>query len=394
MTDDHEIIDNIQRGCGYLKEGKAYVQSPPKSALGTLPTFVELEPPVAFYEDHFRGYEYFPGIAFESAATPSMTEWLGDWVTEDEDSSLGRAISFDDAIDPNSLRDAPGAAVQLESYLAGDVSDEALTVTKPRCEIHRHLARIDEEAPDATDVGSMTQANSHDLIMWVGETYYDEPADFIDEVKEMGLNKAIPTSKNHEPPVIDPGVTRLWLIHPKAVPAGHDEDGEPQFSPGIIGYSYLWRTVITENESGEWSKWQKDLADSEKAELVRIGDRVAAEDDGNGSSLDDFCADDEDEIEELAAEMVEEIEDEPLDGFFMGIAGHTNTTDDVATLLLVDSDMYPVTEYMTSLDRIPTVARDGRTVLGVEIHDGELVDVLTSSDSTLEKAAEIEEAFR
>lgn len=52
-----------------------------------------------------------------------------------------------------------------------------------------------------------------DLLMWVGEQHYPWPHDFSDEVKSVGLSKRVAESAI---PLIDPGQTRLAVIHPRA----------------------------------------------------------------------------------------------------------------------------------------------------------------------------------
>lgn len=51
-----------------------------------------------------------------------------------------------------------------------------------------------------------------DLLMWVGEQHYPWPHDFSDEVKAVGLSKRVAESAI---PLIEPGRTRLAVIHPK-----------------------------------------------------------------------------------------------------------------------------------------------------------------------------------
>lgn len=45
------------------------------------------------------------------------------------------------------------------------------------------------------------------------------------------------------PPVVNPGLTRVFLVHPRAIV---DEDDNE--TAGIIGYVYLSRVVYTEDE--------------------------------------------------------------------------------------------------------------------------------------------------
>ena len=127
--------------------------------------------------------------------------------------------------------------------------------------------------------------------MWVGETYYPDAESFITECNERGLNKAIPTSENQSPPVVNPGLSRVFIVHPNAIFVGDrasaDHDDEPDTVPGIVGYSYVSRVVVTENEDGDWAQYQKDLASADYVDLVRIGEPRPADADAN-SALSDF----------------------------------------------------------------------------------------------------------
>jgi len=65
-----------------------------------------------------------------------------------------------------------------------------------------------------------------DILMWIGAQYYPTPNSFICEARAMGASKRLPSL----PRGAVPGVTRIWLVHPKAI------DGT---EPGVIGYYYL-----------------------------------------------------------------------------------------------------------------------------------------------------------
>lgn len=55
---------------------------------------------------------------------------------------------------------------------------------------------------------------ANDLLMWVGEDNYPTPEDFSSECITQGLSKRI--AINNVPQGIEPGKSRLFLIHPKA----------------------------------------------------------------------------------------------------------------------------------------------------------------------------------
>ena len=268
-TDERETVRNEERGCGFLKHGKAYVRSPPRSADGVLPSFVEFDPVVPYLErSKFRGYEYFPGTEFELAVTGTddFPDTAGGWTRPSE---IGEG------------EDRP----TLNGYSTS--TDEALTSTDPPGEIWRHILRNVGSAADYEHAGQIPQFQSRDLFMFVGKSYYETPEEFVEEVREQGLSKAIPVSESQDPPRIDPGNTRLYLVHPKAV---YYEETDT-YKAGIIGYVYLHRTIYTEDEKGRFPAWAEEQASGrEDMDLVRVGDQIY--DDGTrATTIDGVCSD-------------------------------------------------------------------------------------------------------
>lgn len=255
-TAEAGTIPNKQRGCGFLEHGKAYLRSPPRSPDGVLPPFVEFSPYVPYLErEKFRGYEHFPGVQFEVAVTggPDLREGLND-----------EQYGMQHIHDEEGEAFLPGARSTLDSVDGGFSTD-------PPGEVYRHIARLVGSA-DGDHAGEITAFSAHDLYMHIGKSYYENPAGFIREVRTQGLSKAIPVSESHAPPAINPGLTRVFLVHPEAVPVGDEED--PDYEPGIIGYVFLSRVVYTASKSGEFPKWAQDYARTGDLDLVHIGDRV------------------------------------------------------------------------------------------------------------------------
>lgn len=213
------VAQNPKRGCGHLKHGKGYVRSAPGAL--DLPAFVEVEPRLPFKEGHFRGYRHFPGYQFEMAVM--------------------------DRVDFH-----------------------------PRSIVKQDFGRMFGIA-EGDHIGEMDVARAHDLIMWVGKTYYD-PDEFIEEVRTLGLSKAIPVSKNQEPPTIVPGWTRCWCLHMEAI------DGD---RPGLLGYAPVGEVVYTENGDGSVPAWAQDMAATGKMVVAKVGDEVSAEAVKN-KALDDY----------------------------------------------------------------------------------------------------------
>lgn len=270
--DDHETVRNEERGCGFLKHSKAYVRSPPRSADGVLPSFVEFSPPIPYLERaKFRGYEFFPGTEFELSVTGASdfptTE--GGWTRPSE---IGEGDET--------------PALQGVSPEA----DDGMVRTDPPGEIWRHILRTTGSAHDYEHAGQVPQFQSRDLFMLVGKSYYDTPEEFIEEVHEQGLSKAIPVSETQDPPRIDPGRTRLYLVHPKAV---YYEETDT-YKAGIIGYVYLHRTIYTEDEKGRFPAWAEEQASGrEDMDLVRIGDQIY--EDGTRATTINGAVEDDDE---------------------------------------------------------------------------------------------------
>lgn len=266
--DERETVRNEERGCGFLKHSNGYLRSPPRSADGVLPPFVRFDPPVPYLErSKFRGYEYFPGVEFELATTgPSnVPETVGEWIR------------------PGGVEDDVGDenADDLRGVLDG-ISDEGGFSTDPPGEIWRHIARTTGDASGLEHAGEVPQFQTRDLFMLVGKSYYDSPDEFIEEVREQGLSKAIPVSESQEPPRVEPGRTRLFLVHPNAV---YYEETEER-KPGIIGYVYLHRTIYTEDEKGRFPAWAQEQAEGrDDMDLVHIGDQIY-EDGSRAATLD------------------------------------------------------------------------------------------------------------
>jgi hypothetical protein len=231
---------------------------------------VEFAEPVPFKEDRKRSYKQFPGIQFELSVTGSG----------------------------------------------------GLTRTLPEGEINEHLSRLESDRPTGRTAGEMLSFHSHDLLMSVGKTHYETADEFVAESKVHGVNKAISVTSGNEPPAIDPGRTRLFLIHPKAVevtvtemeeqevekteevelPTGETkrvsytetemvEVEETEYVPGIIGYTYLTRVVYTEDADGNVPQYIQDYEATGALDVVKVGEPVPYADqegfDAEGNPVED-----------------------------------------------------------------------------------------------------------
>ena len=269
QNDDTEYLPNPERGCGFLKDGKAYLRAD-TAVGGELPAFVEFTQPIPFKEDNKRSYKQFPGVQFELSVT----------------------------------------------------GEAGITATEPANEIQNHLDRLVIDRPTGTTAGEMVSFHSHDLLMSVGKSYYETADEFIEEAKAHGVNKAISVTSKNRPPVVNPGRTRLFLIHPHAVETTVAENEEQEveqteivelpngeaktisytetqmvevekteYQPGVIGYTYLTRVVYTEDADGNVPKYIQDYEATGSLDVVKAGRPIPYSEqegfDGDGEPVED-----------------------------------------------------------------------------------------------------------
>lgn len=236
-----QTVQDFERGCGSMDHDATYLRAD-VGKMGTLPVFVEFETPIPYREGHFRTFKRVNG-----------TEML------------------------------------LESAYGTD--DTQITQEIPEREAIEHVKRASADVPGGEQAGALRSMQAQDLMMHVGKSHYGSAEEFVTEAKLQGVNKKIPASSNQEPPQINPGRTRLFIVHPRAIPTGKDENGEPLeiddedddkadwddqvFVSGLIGYSYLTRAIHTADVEGEHPEWVNDLAESrDDFDAVDIGDHV------------------------------------------------------------------------------------------------------------------------
>jgi hypothetical protein len=289
-------VPNFERGCGSLDRSATYLRADvPAFAApdGEIPTFVEFDRSIPYREGHFRTFKRINGTEFLLEATKQYAE-------EPENESVAHRERV--------LTDRPPATELPE--------DEVLSYVERAAE-----GDLPENGSPA--LGAM---NSMDLLMWVGKSHYETPAEFIREARTQGVNKKIPTSGNQEPPRIRPFRTRLFLIHPRAIPTGLsanaeemafdptdpdverfivngeydfplaevDEDGESDgrawtdqaFIPGIVGYTYLTRAIHTADVEGEHPEWAREYEEAGLLDRVDVAD-FTPRDDGDHPDNDE-----------------------------------------------------------------------------------------------------------
>lgn len=261
-----EIINNEERGCGHLDRGKGYLRSDVAVGSGSLPPIVEIPEPqrIPHKESHTRTWKSFPGIQFELAL---IEEAAG--------------------LDPETASPMEYvAAIKNGGYDGG--------------EIWEHLKRLagsarplDTGVEGSDHYGTMRVAQANDLIMWVGETYYPTPEAFIEETSQRGLNKAISMSTRNPPPVVNPGKTRLFLIHPKGIdyfPEKKEDEldemgieEEERYTAAIIGYCYITRCIYTKDADGRIPDYIQRWDAADDLDIVTPGQAVTFEEMNNES---------------------------------------------------------------------------------------------------------------
>lgn len=263
----NEVINNGERGCGHLDEGKGYLRSDVAGPGGNLPPMVEIPDGlrIPFKEEHFRTWKTFPGIQFELALIEEASD------LEPSSASPMEYVS----------------AIKNGGYYDG--------------EIWEHIKRLagsahplDAGMGGSDHYGTMRVAQANDIIMWVGETYYPQPEDFIEETQERGLNKAISMSTRNPPPVINPGKTRLSLIHPKGIDNYPEKDEEEldemgieeddRYTSAIIGYVYITRCIYTEDADGRIPDYIERWEAANDLDVVKPGREISFEEMENESN--------------------------------------------------------------------------------------------------------------
>lgn len=290
-------LSNPKRGCGHLKRGKAYIRGTIGSPDGVLPSFVKCDPPIPYREmgtegGITRGYIEFDGLTSQ-IALESITDFV--------------RLYPGDADDEQAVRNMIDRGLYPEPSTHSVTGDGHV----PEREADRHVDRIRAAGTRGeTHFGAVDAVRQSDVMMRAGKTHYPEPEDFIQEAVEMGISKAIPVSKRQEPPVIDPGTTRCWIIHPDT------SDGW-----AVIGYAYLQEVVYTEPEDGNVPEYVQEYHDAGRLDVVDIdpptsdagenetlGDVADAIRNGDrrpdGSTPDDADADDADSTDDSADTVV------------------------------------------------------------------------------------------
>jgi hypothetical protein len=235
-------IRNAKRGCGHLKTGAMYLHAE-VSPDGILPPFVLFDPPLRYDEQEFRGWKAFQGLQFEMAFRPET-----------------RLPGFDEEAYRADYRAsmAPRPTAEFIAAIGGQET-----------ELDRHVARLCHEGymirqgQEIPGLGYVRHAWAPDLLMFIGATYYPTPDDFVKEAIRLGVNKRIP---NTNPPLVIPGITKLYLVHPAAPLANGD------IGPAVIGFAYMTHVIFTRPPDNVIPKWVDDLRAVGQVTIADIGD--------------------------------------------------------------------------------------------------------------------------
>jgi hypothetical protein len=267
--DRPDVLDNKKRGCGHLKEGKAYIRGVlSQSGRGILPSFVRCDPPIPYREigtdgSFTRGYEQIDGLTMQLATDGDLCEYV--------------------PLTPSGRYEEVESA--WENMLALGLYQTRMDI--PESETERHIDRVQFRGPEGAHWGDIPTAGHTDLLMRCGESYYPEPEDFIEECRTRGLSKAIPVGPNRDPPTIVPGITRCWIMHPSA--------GSDEYGGAIIGYVYLDEVVFTEPEDGEVPTYIREMEDQDKLRTAEIGPEVEADDYDDYADISEWSTDGDEE---------------------------------------------------------------------------------------------------
>jgi hypothetical protein len=265
-SEGNEELNNEERGCGHLDEGKGYLRSDVTAGGGILPPMVEIPEGqrIPFKEEHFRTWKTFPGVQFELSLIKEAAGIEPEGASPMEYVSALKSGGWDEGELWEHLKRLTGSAHPLNAGVGGD-----------------------------DHYGTMRVAQANDIIMWVGETYYPHPEDFISETKARGLNKAISMSTRNPPPVINPGKTRLFLIHPKGIdnyPETDEEEldemgieEEDRYTAAIIGYAYITRCIYTEDADGRIPDYIQRWEAANDLDVVSPGREISKEEMENES---------------------------------------------------------------------------------------------------------------
>lgn len=245
-----EKLFNPERGCGHLKFDNGYLRSPPASERGLLPAFVKVEPEEKRLAPEWQGIRapmVFNGIQFERVNQKELE------------------------FNPLDYPKEKAAENHMDQGIYDSVDEF------PEFEVERHFDRIQHHVGNGEHLGDQMCWKSPDLLMGVGESHYEQPEDFIEEVLKYGLSKGVSIDK-HNPINVMSGVTRLWLWHPNAT----END-----RPGVIGYVYLSRLVYTEPEDGKVPNYVKEHAENGYLDIVEVGE-PKSEDEVEAEKLSEF----------------------------------------------------------------------------------------------------------
>ncbi|NIT78775.1 MAG: hypothetical protein GWO44_18260 [Thermoplasmata archaeon] len=280
---------NPKRGCGHLKPHAVYMTAQ-FSAFGELPTFVQITPPIPHQEAWFRGVKYVNGLALDAV--------MG-WAHADIDRERTPAYRLAPSCESQKLLARMGGrhfCARLDEISAALVGDGLVFSAE---DVDREVDNLRAgKAYAPVNLGAFEEFWALDMLDWIGESHYPTPESFIEEAKQLGVNRRLPKGFF---PRIRKGQTRVWFLHPKAIRAPGDRISPDQeemgvgddfvLRPGLIGYSYLTHLIYTAPPNQAVPEDMKKRAAAGEIEIVELTppeEEIKPED---GTEQEDFLGD-------------------------------------------------------------------------------------------------------
>ena len=107
-------------------------------------------------------------------------------------------------------------------------------------------------------------------LLWIGESFYKTPADFLREGAQMGISRRISAI----PRGFELGKTWIYFAHKKAHVEPVEFGKEPEFKPGIFSAFRPQRIerIVLESELETWSRGRDILADPDAMGDAQLSD--------------------------------------------------------------------------------------------------------------------------